>query len=326
MENAIFFIGDDPYILWDVDIKKCNLDFLKNFDTRYYDYLLELHLTSNDERRAAMSLRLTYHHALETLFSFLGALLQSPNFPNAWITQNRRVLNGVVRRISEQDQTLPTILYNKSISWESLAEVVFDRFSPGTDKQKKAIEGFSELWGMLAAEFLDKNRIDENNCIKHGFRVSSGGCALSVGVQKEKGVPCSTDQMTVLENSEFGTGFDRIQRISDEKNNRSLSITHFVLNWRVEKMTSLIRLISLSIQNIVGSLRIIGGESPVEVQFNVLTDPEDYTRPWVYRPVIPYVSTKFGCHDSIPKLSREDLLTCLRDSGFPGFSEYAPES
>ena len=79
MKNVLFQVVDEPYCLWEEDLKAHTLTFLNGFDTGYFDHLLEIHLNADDEARSAMVLRVAYHHAMETLFSFLGAFLQAPS-------------------------------------------------------------------------------------------------------------------------------------------------------------------------------------------------------------------------------------------------------
>lgn len=79
MENSIYVVNKEPYCIWEVDIKERNKEFLNGIDPEYFYYLAELHAGADDEKRAAIALRSTLHHAMETMFSLLGAYIQAPD-------------------------------------------------------------------------------------------------------------------------------------------------------------------------------------------------------------------------------------------------------
>ena len=49
------------------------MEFLNGIDVEYFDYAIKAHLETDDEKRASIALRTISHHAIETLFSLLGA-------------------------------------------------------------------------------------------------------------------------------------------------------------------------------------------------------------------------------------------------------------
>lgn len=140
MKNVVFQVVDEPYCLWEEDLKAHTLAFLTGFDTEYFDHLLEIHLNADDEVRSAMALRVVYHHAMETLFSFLGALLQAPSAPQVWIAKcPNKQLYELVRRITNNDRELPTDLSIQSVSWAELARVTLNWYRSGTERQAESI-------------------------------------------------------------------------------------------------------------------------------------------------------------------------------------------
>lgn len=184
MNNTIIVVNDEPYCIWEHDLKGRNNEFLESTDVEYFDYVLNTHLTTEDEKRAAVSLRMTFHHALETLFSLLGSYVQAPDCAYAWIIKcSTTDLREVIRRINQEDKTLISKLKLTDISWRAIAELIFYCYMPGTGKNKITTELFAQLWQRLAHEFLDKNYVDEYNSLKHGFRIRAGGFGLAIGLE-----------------------------------------------------------------------------------------------------------------------------------------------
>ena len=268
MKNVVFQVVDEPYCLWEEDLKVHTLAFLTGFDTGYFDHLLETHLNADDEARSAMALRVAYHHAMETLFSFLGALLQAPSAPQAWIAKCQNIqLYELVRRITNNDRELPTGLSIQSVSWDELARVTLNWYRSGTERQAESISLFAGFWRRLASEFLDKNRLDEYNSLKHGFRVTGGGFGLSVRLEHEYGALPPEDEMQSIGHSEFGSSFRRFRAASGQRGERSLISEHVSVNWKIEKVAPLLQLTSISISNVIGALRILNGEPCNSIKF-----------------------------------------------------------
>jgi hypothetical protein len=80
LQNSIFIVNEEPYCIWEVNLANRNNEFLDSIDTKYFDYILNVHLDSDDEKRAEIALRATLHHAMETMFLLLGAYIQAPNW------------------------------------------------------------------------------------------------------------------------------------------------------------------------------------------------------------------------------------------------------
>ncbi len=119
MQNSIFVVNEEPYCIWEVDIAERNSEFLEGIDTEYFNYLLNVYLESEDEKRAAIALRATLHHAMETMFSLLGAYIQAPNCSYAWIAKcSNKDLRMLVKNIGSYHNTLYTRLNIERVSWE----------------------------------------------------------------------------------------------------------------------------------------------------------------------------------------------------------------
>lgn len=309
MSNVIFRVNEEPYCLWEVDLKGEVTRFLSGFDTEYFDHLLKVHLESEDEQRAAMALRIAYHHAMETLFSLLGALLQAPAAPHAWIARcSNSQLKEVVRRISASDDTLPTGLSVQSVRWSELARASLTWYRSGSDRQTESIALFAEFWRRLATEYLDQNRIDEYNSLKHGLRVSGGGFGLRFGVEHEYGVPPTENEMHTIEKSEFGTSFRRLVPASDKTGDRSLVSEQVSINWKIEKVAPVLQITSISIANVIGALRILNGYPFDRIKFTRPESDEAFTDPWKQVPAANNFVARVHSGFDVPYLSKQDLL------------------
>jgi hypothetical protein len=315
MKNVLFQVVDEPYCLWEEDLKAHTLTFLNGFDTGYFDHLLEIHLNTDDEARSAMALRVAYHHAMETLFSFLGALLQAPSAPQAWISkcQNKQ-LYELTRRISSNDNRLPKGLSIQSVGWDELSSATLNWYRSGTERQAESIKLFADLWRRLASEFLDNNRLDEYNSLKHGFRVTGGGFELSAGLEHEYGVPPPGNEMQSVGNSEFGTSFRRFLASSGQSGERSLISEQVSVNWKIEKVAPLLQLTSISISNVIGALRILNGEPCNKVKFTRPDSDDAFIQPWMEVPPCNNFVLRIDQGIEIPFLTKKDLLARLEAS------------
>ena len=68
----LFVVYDTPYCVWEWDLKEKNLRCLDRMDSEYFRYVADSNydqLTDEELRhRAAVAVRIGYHHGLETLF------------------------------------------------------------------------------------------------------------------------------------------------------------------------------------------------------------------------------------------------------------------
>ncbi len=133
MQSTIFVVDEEPYCIWEVDLPGRNMEFLDGIDTEYFDYVLKVHAEAEDERRASIALRTTLHHAIETMFSLLGAYIQAPDCVYAWIPKcSNTVLRSLVQKISAFRNDLFTKLNIDKVSWENVADSVFGCYLPET--------------------------------------------------------------------------------------------------------------------------------------------------------------------------------------------------
>ncbi len=319
MHYSIIVVNEEPYCVWEVDLPKRNKEFLDGIDTDFFKYSLDVHQSAEDEKRASIALRTIEHHALETMFSLLGAYIQAPDCAYAWIAKcSNKDLRDILTKIGSYNNSLFSKLNIIKVDWETITDSVFLCYMPGTEKNKQTSYLFALLWKRLSLEYLDQNNIDEYNSLKHGFRVRAGGFSMAVGLHHEYGVPPPQEEMKCLGGSKSGTTFLKIEQIVDKydkKRNRSITSKRTSLNWKIEKIVLLIQLIYMSINNITSALKIENGVNANECQFLRPQDDSDFEKPWQYSPGVTMSNVDFHIDKNEVVLhTREELIDIIKKS------------
>lgn len=315
LDDTIIMVNDEPYSIWDRDLCRLNIDFIKRIDVDYFDYLLKVHMSAEDEGRASVALRTTLHHATETLFSLLGAFIQAPDCVYGWLAKCRNEqLRALLIRINKQDSTIFNKFSMKEISWNAISTLVFQNYSDDTNKNSATAMLFAKLWERLVSEYVDDNHISEYNSFKHGFRIRSGeiGFSLSIGFEKELGVAPPPSEMRVIGESKYGTIFLNVEPIGGNKNN--LKVRRRTINWSIEKTILQLQLVWMSIVNVTSALKVINQIEGDERKFVKPTEDGDFERPWQYSPSI----TSFNIGNTIDEgqiipLTKEELLKLIHE-------------
>lgn len=283
MQSSVFMVNDEPYCLWGGDLHKRNSDFLLGLDPDYFEYSLSAHTSTEDEQRASVALRIDLHHALETLFSLIGAYVQAPDCAYAWIAKcSNADLRSFLARLLAGGPDIFTKLKVSSVDLLTISQSVFHTYLPGTNRQSTTIKLFASLWAKLARELTDASHVDEYNSLKHGFRVKKGGFALRVGVESTYGVPPPETDMHLLGRSDFGATFFRIESIGHARASRSLRSRLTSVNWSLERTVLLCQLCHVSINNVVSALRVVNGLAANRCKFLRPEKDEDFEAPWRY--------------------------------------------
>ena len=257
MQYSMFRVFDTPFCVWDDDLDGMNKHFLNSFDPRFFDYLAQVHLAEVDtdnKKRAAMALRLSYLHGLETLFTLIGAALQAPTVALAWTLKCQPGdLRAVVQAITDGKHDLYTKWNLSAISWRGVSEHINCYDVPPSAPDP--VEYFARLWEKLARDFLrDANRL-EYNSLKHGLRVRHGASQVQI---KEAGGEGQT-----YGGVEHGSRFwfpNTIERAPQ----CNFALRHGAVNWTPERLAAGLKLISDSANNVVSFLKVAGGAPPEE--------------------------------------------------------------
>lgn len=314
MQSSIFAVNDEPYCLWEGDLATRTRIFLDGIDPDYFDYVLQAHTETEDEKRALVAIRLSLHHATETMFSLLGSFVQAPDCPYAWIAKcSNTELREFTSRVSNEDASLITKLNIPSVSWSTIASTIFATYQPGTDRQKDTIRCFARLWDALTRELLNPVHVDEYNAMKHGFRARSGGFALAFGIEPAYGVCPPDSEMKTLGQSNFGATFLKIESLGSAKGSRHIRSRQTSVNWSLERVVLLQQLVYMSINNVVSALKVVNDYAPGTCIFLRPENDSDFEQPWTYSPGVTSINFDHVLDESLlPVLTKADLLSKLR--------------
>ena len=280
LQYRFFLIDDKPYCLWDKNINEKTLDFLDSIEPNYYEYFSDAIVSSASEDNihyASLALRTMYSQALETFFAILCASIQAPRCIPGWIILYRNNdLRNVVKKIHNGIPLISQLKVER-LTWELCSEIILSSIVLD-DKEKEAdIKlSFGRLWSRFASDFLDNGFISEYNSIKHGLRVSAGGFELAFGIQDEPGIP--PKNMQLIGKSKFGTGFHVLERFENSRHHIRLKQQH--RNWHPQDFAFGLKLVSMSIANVVSTLKIVNGISPESVKFHWPDDFDIFDEPW----------------------------------------------
>jgi hypothetical protein len=315
MKSSVFAVNDEPYCIWEFDIAARTRVFLDGLDPDYFDYVLQTHINTQDEKRALISIRQSLHHATETMFSLLGSFVQAPDCPYAWIAKCSNVeLREFAERVNRNDASLITKINIPSISWTSVANAVFATYLPNTDRQKDTIQCFANLWGVLTEELVNQAHIDEYNALKHGFRVHPSGFSLAVGIEPIYGVPPPHSEIQTIGQSEFGATFLKIESFGSCKSSRHIRSRQTSVNWSFERIVLLHQLVYISINNVVSALKIVNNYAPSTCRFLRPENDSDFEQPWKYSTGVTSLNFEYVLDESrLPTQSKAELLSMLRE-------------
>ena len=278
LQPLVFVVDKTFYCLWDDGSFDHNLNFIDSIDPGYFDYIASSQATQlGDEEKpyAATLLRTTYSHALESHFALLSAAVQAPDCVLGWI---HKYQTGQLRNVINQINGGITV-YNKynlsEINWQRIAEVLFPFEVTDQIVANDISELFASLWQNLAKDFLDGEIIEEYNSIKHGSRIRVGGTRYVITVQEDESTDAPSSE--IIMDGEFGTSFYTINEMGNKKN---FCVANQTLYWHPKKLEHALKLISLSMRNLITSLKIMNGVDPEDTRFYYPKDKAVFNEPW----------------------------------------------
>ena len=320
-QNTIFFVDDEPYCLWEININDRNNEYLDSIDHEFFQYLGVINfdqIESEERKRAAIALRMAYFQGIETLFLLIGALIQGYDCVYAWVAKCMSGdLRNIVRKISTGSRDLNGKVKIELYTWESIAKVVFAYVYSEESKIEETSKAFAKVWKILAEEYLNKTNTMEYNSIKHGIRARSGGFGMAVGLQEEYGKPAPEENMQSLGHSEFGSSFFALERVGKNQGskNRSYKSRRHSVNWNPESLVLQLQLISLSIGNLVSILKVLNGATTGTVKFYRPIDIEDFEKPWKQSVGVISCSIDYNVDERVARsLTKEELLKAVKES------------
>jgi hypothetical protein len=332
LQYDIFVVDETPYCLWDKDIKVLALDFLNNFDPTYFEYLANINFeqfrNSTDEttkHHSALAIRTTFSQGLETLFALMFGLIQAPNCIPGWLnTYFPKNIKSLIKKINTHKPILSR-LSSETVSWTTISEAVHEPLQiDDLVKQERIKTEFANLWATFAKFYLEQSFDEEYNSIKHGLRVRSGGFSFAFGKEDEPGKKAVKSKMRLVGESEYGSQFLRTEKIGSNKS-LHLKIKHSSRNWSPEDMVWGIHLISMSLLNILSTLKILNGIEAHDVEYTWPENSDAFKETW--KRTISLGVTSASVNINIDKLhienfSKEDLLVKYKEGRTRGIRRF----
>jgi len=270
-----FVINDRPACMWGFDLPDQNHEFLSSIDPAYFNQAVaaQLPLLETENRQnAALAIRTTYAHALETLFALLCAAVQAPHCPLGWILKYRPGdVPKVVRKIQEGAELLTRLRFNDG--WQGISERIHLFVLEDPEEERRIKRLFGDLWLRLAWDFLDDWGSIEYNSIKHGLRSKASGFALRIARTDEPAAP------VVDSTSEYGSRFFAMKPIREDSVN--FSVQRVSRAWAPRALAIRTELIGASLTNVTSFLKVHSGAAMDSVNFEWPDPDNDITGAWV---------------------------------------------
>ncbi|WP_319416470.1 hypothetical protein [Marispirochaeta aestuarii] len=271
-------VNRKSYYLLDEDPIQKNLIFLSNLQPLYYHELTKILYKqlqkSKDENKPchhiAVQMRTIYGQAIESLFAYIFALLQSPFSIVAWIQKyHDRDLKSLIQEFDRNK----TIKYSKlqmlKPGWNGLSETI-NNFDAGNKENATFIkENFASFWSLLGREYTNYKVYKEYCHIKHGFRIAHGGFKFILTTTEDikKGKEILSGE------SDYGAKIyidEDVRNTPKELNLFSLRETFF--NWDIELLYKRIEVISYSINNVISFSKGLNKNDFTKEEF-IVPDP-----------------------------------------------------
>jgi hypothetical protein len=306
-----FVVHETPYCIWDVDIKERNAEFINSIDAGYFSHLANLHaslLKGDQKQYAATALRTEYYHSLETLFALICATVQDPHCIIGWLLKYKNCeLSTLVQKIDiDNREPIRNRLGLEHFTWDEIAALI-NKFDTGNEETDIRLhQGFGRLWKNFAKDFLDDDIKNEYNSIKHGLRVSIGGSSLAMGPETTPGIPAAPEAMHTIGGSTYGTSFF----VANKKGSNFQPILQS-LNWNPVNHVHGLKLVSISIQNILTYIKQVNNIQQASAQFTSPENETDFDSPWRLLTIASPFRVNESDMNSITVLSKSEILSCL---------------
>lgn len=306
-----FATDETPHCLWDFDHATRNLEFFDSIDGGYFQHIADIHsgyLDGEEKQYAATALRVAYSHGLESLFALLCAVAQSPDCIVGWMIKYKNAeLDRVVGKI-QNSEPIKTKLNVERVTWKVLADIIFQHFKTGDEEfDLQTRKAFAEAWRRFAVDHLEETHGIEYNNIKHGLRARAGGIFFAMSrLPHKQGEPPATDDMIVASNSVFGSSFLVPEKLHD---NRNFALKRQGVNWKPQKFITALELISMSIKNVITTLKALYGAEPTGLQFSYFENLDDYNEPWKHEDHFKLAMNSNIEESYITPFSKEEILS-----------------
>lgn len=277
-----FVVGEEPHCIWGGDLIVENREYIENLELDYYEYCAEVlldQLSTENEKKSALALRGLYFQAMETFFAVLFAALQAPHCVAGWLHYyRRRHVLPIIQKI-QVGEPFRSRIPLASVSWENIAKVINGYEMEDEERKPLLIRRYSESWAFFARRYQDEDLYSEYNGIKHGLRIHSGGFELAIGMNAPDGTPAPPEKMLSLGGSPFGTRYGVAENIAGDKCN--FCIKRKSINWSARQMVASLRILSISLYNVISFLKVANGFPPNQVGFKYPSNDEYFDELYV---------------------------------------------
>ena len=147
---STFAVDDRPLCVWTGNPDRPDRDFLDALDSEYFAFIgkrLWRLARTRHKGRAALALRASYHHAIETLVALLFAALQAPHCAVGWMHAYRvRDLRSLIRKL-DRSERFPSIFSKRRGSWAEASQAIFQFMTlEDSSKRERIVARFGTLW------------------------------------------------------------------------------------------------------------------------------------------------------------------------------------
>lgn len=257
-----FKINEKPFAVWgDIDdLKKESLNYIENVETDLFRYQMEFHLAelrkNPENMNAAISIRQTYFHALETFLSLLSSALQATEYPLGWILKySNQDLRSFINKINNNEKIFNFHKLNQ-IDWVTIGHLIH-RMSYHSEDDMTRINRMLDYWKKWGFFHVNENSILEYNSLKHGYRTKFGSTKLTIGNHE-------------IEPGKYGLNYSIAKSFNNNKELKLNFYTDFASsNWNPFRNSIEILLISCSIVNVKAFLLPYLAQKELSINYEI---------------------------------------------------------
>lgn len=271
LPRAFFFVHDRPYCIWSRTITFDNQQFLGRTNASFYKKLAKKQLRRNlDNPRtraeASIECRLFWHHAVETFVTLAGACIQAPQVAFAYFQMcksedSRHLAQNLQNKVEFKFANLKPI----EVGWEGYFTAILSRVE--LFERAEMVSFFARAITDVVRRYLTHDHQTEYNSLKHGFRLSTGSVAFTLG--NAAGDLDAPDSLKFdNQDSSALLRIVPIDGVSREKNKIHLQSESLIVGWDLQRTIREIYILSMMIENTVGFIRAITIEKPRKVRFS----------------------------------------------------------
>ena len=201
---------------------------------------------------------------MNPLFCLIFAGLHSWSSVPAWILKcQNEELRKLVASVQANQQPPNVKMHLEEYSWQCISAIFNGEVLSENEAREKTADELGKLWALFAEDFTDPFVVAAHNSFKIGLRVRLGGMKVSFKPAATAGDAVPIEGYKELAKSDFGLSFlvaDKIQNAPDKKPDRHFRISQpRHVNCHPEYAAKSLRLIALSIHNVVAFLRRFNG-------------------------------------------------------------------